>query len=54
MALRRKGFELIAARPFGDERPWSKMPRVTDSAQAPVRPAPRDATPRTEGLEIGD
>jgi hypothetical protein len=55
IALRRSGarFELSAARPGGDERPWSNMPRPADAEQMSVRPVPRDATPRADDLEIG-
>jgi competence protein ComEC len=57
IALRSKpdGFEMTAARPANEERPWSKMPRPAEAVQAPSRPSPsRDATPRADDLEIGD
>ena len=57
LALRWTGdrFELKAARPPGYERPWARAPREpAEAAQAPTRPAARDATPRTEDMEIGD
>jgi competence protein ComEC len=57
MALRWTGdrFEQSAARPPGYQRPWAPGHREpADAAQAPARPASRDATPRTEDLEIGD
>jgi competence protein ComEC len=47
-------FEQASARPPGYERPWARGPRDTAAAQAPARPAARDATPRTEDLEAGD
>lgn len=55
MALRWTGdhFEQRAARPRGYERPWARGPRV-ESEPATVRPAARDATPRSEDLEPGD
>lgn len=57
MALRWTGdrFEQSAARPLGYERPWARGPREpAEAAQAPTRPASRDATPRTDDLEAGD
>jgi len=57
MALRWTGerFELSAARPPGYERPWARSLREpVETAQTPTRPAARDATPRTDDLEIGD
>ena len=57
MALRWSGdhFEQSAARPPGYQRPWAPGQReAADAARAPARPASRDATPRTEDLEIGD
>jgi competence protein ComEC len=47
-----EGFTLRAARPRGYERPWAPAQRETQ--RAPVRPASRDATPRSEDLEAGD
>jgi competence protein ComEC len=57
MALHWTGdrFEQSAARPPGYERPWAREPLTTsESGPAPLRPAARDATPRTEDMEIGD
>ena len=57
MALRWTGdrFEQSAARRPGYERPWARSPREpAEAAQAPTRPASRDATPRTDDLEAGD
>jgi competence protein ComEC len=57
MALRWTGerFEVNAARPSGYERPWARgIAEPVTPTQAPTRPALRDATPRTEDLEIGD
>jgi competence protein ComEC len=57
MALRWTGerFEQSAARPPGYERPWARGPREpVEAAPASARPALRDATPRTDDLEIGD
>jgi competence protein ComEC len=57
IALTRDGsrWQLTAARPPGQERPWA---RTSASAPEPVRPAlrpaSRDATPRAEDLEAGD
>jgi competence protein ComEC len=56
-ALRWTGerFETSQARPAGYERPWAPAPRLPlEAGQAPVRPAPRDATPRVEDMEAGD
>jgi hypothetical protein len=48
-------FEQTSARPPGYERPWALPPRAAgDRSAAPVRPAARDATPRTEDMEEGD
>ena len=46
-------FEQTASRLSGYERPRSLPPRATSNT-APVRPAARDATPRSEDLEPGD
>ena len=57
IALRWSGnrFELSAARPRGYERPWARGPReAADTTQAPMPPAARDATPRTEDMEARD
>lgn len=50
------GFEAIAARPAGYDRPWSRaLPSPAEPVTQPtIRPAPRDATPRVEDLEPGD
>jgi competence protein ComEC len=56
-ALRWTGgrFEMTAARPPGYDRPWARAAKSEiDSTSVPVRPAARDATPRTEDLEPGD
>jgi competence protein ComEC len=57
ISLRRigEGFELVAARPPGEDRPWARSaPVSTEAARPTSRPAPRDATPRPEDLEAGD
>jgi competence protein ComEC len=58
ISLRRDGalWEISAARPPGYDRPWARaLPQPASVAPAqPVRPAPRDATPRVEDLEPGD
>lgn len=61
VALRRlgEGFELIAARPDGYDRPWAKALPPSDGAADSTRPNPapapsRDATPKEEDLEPGD
>lgn len=51
------GWEIAVARPSGQDRPWARaMPSPTDvTLTSPAaRPAPRDATPRMEDLEVGD
>jgi competence protein ComEC len=52
------GFVLTPARPPGYDRPWARaMPSVGEAAaaaRAPIRPVPRDATPREEDMEPGD
>ncbi|MGC1465540.1 MAG: competence protein ComEC, partial [Pseudolabrys sp.] len=55
MALRLEDnhFEQSAARPAGYERPWTRAPHAAKAVSA-TPPAPRDATPRTEDLEVGD
>jgi len=55
MALRWENdhFDQSAARPAGYERPWTRPPRAAKAVSA-TPPAPRDATPRTEDLEVGD
>jgi competence protein ComEC len=57
IALRRVGesYELTAARPPGQERPWARGSAVpAQLAQPATRPAARDATPRPADLEAGD
>ena len=63
MALYRAGtgFEAVAARPPGYDRPWARAQggiRPTaggsPSQPEPARPAGRDATPRAEDLGPGD
>jgi ComEC/Rec2-related protein len=51
MALRRNGdgFEIAAARPAGQDRPWALASALPDdTAAVATRPQPRDATPRPE------
>jgi competence protein ComEC len=57
MTLTRRGdgFELMAARPPGEDRPWARA--QTAPAEAPgstVAPRPLDASPRLQDLEAGD
>jgi competence protein ComEC len=48
-------FEQEAARPAGYERPWARPPRASAETASPaLRPASRDATPRTEDLSAED
>jgi competence protein ComEC len=57
LALRWTGdrFELKAARPPGYERPWARGPREPAGAiPTTLRPAARDATPKTEDLAPDD
>jgi competence protein ComEC len=59
MALRRKGegWEITAARPAGQDRPWAHGVATTEEttpATARQQTPPRDATPRPEDLEAGD
>jgi competence protein ComEC len=57
IALRRNGdgFEMTAARPAGQDRPWARATAVPEETALPTtRPQPRDATPRVEDLEAGD
>jgi competence protein ComEC len=50
-----KSFELEAARPPGEDRPWAHSTVSPAVAVRPTKPpAPRDATPRAEDLEAGD
>jgi competence protein ComEC len=57
IALRRNGdgFDLTAARPAGQDRPWARgaLP-PSEAAHSVTRPRPRDATPRPQDLEAGD
>jgi competence protein ComEC len=56
-ALRRdgQGWQITAARPPGQDRPWARvMAAPAETARPVVRPQPRDATPRLEDLEAGD
>jgi competence protein ComEC len=57
IALRRQGdgFEVTAARPAGQDRPWAPalaFPRGT--ASPIIGPRPRNSTPRLQDLEPGD
>ncbi len=62
MALHRsgQGFDVIATRPAGYDRPWARAPNVAQADEAPAigqpsMPArPRDATPNADDLEAGD
>jgi competence protein ComEC len=57
IALRRNGdgFEISAARPAGQVRPWARaLTAPVESSRTTTRPSLRDATPRTEDLEAGD
>jgi competence protein ComEC len=59
MALRRKGegWEITAARPAGQDRPWARGVATTEettTAAARQQTPTRDATPRPEDLEAGD
>ncbi len=59
VALTRSGdiFQITAARPSGYDRPWARAvpePSGETSTPASRRPAPRDATPREDELEVGD
>jgi competence protein ComEC len=57
VALRRVGesYDLTAARPPGQERPWARGSAVpTEPARPATRPSVRDATPRPADLEAGD
>ena len=57
MALRRngEGWDVKAARPAGQDRPWARAVALQEETATPVTPPqPRDATPRTEDLEAGD
>jgi competence protein ComEC len=51
------GFEAVAARPDGYDRPWARAPSRPAAASTTVTPsgaAPADATPRTDDLEPGE
>jgi competence protein ComEC len=58
IALRRNGdgFEIRAARPAGQDRPWARGSAALEetAAAAAMRSQPRDATPRADDLEAGD
>jgi len=58
MALKRNGdgWEITAARPAGQDRPWARGAGETETATPAARQQtqPRDATPRTEDMEAGD
>jgi competence protein ComEC len=57
IALQRVGemFQVIAARPTGQDRPWARGSAADETAPATAtRPQPRDATPKPEDLEAGD
>jgi competence protein ComEC len=57
IALKRDGmgFEISAARPSGQDRPWARAVAAAAETRAPAAPPqPRDATPRAEDLEAGD
>jgi competence protein ComEC len=57
ITLRQTGgrFELAAARPAGQERPWARGSVIPEeSARPAARPSARDATPRPSDLEAGD
>jgi len=46
-------FELSAARPPDDQRPWTRGARSVNDI-APARALTTDTTPKTENLEAGD
>jgi competence protein ComEC len=57
IALQRRDgtFDLTAARPAGQDRPWAGAQNAPTHAPGPaIRPRPRDATPSHENLEAGD
>jgi competence protein ComEC len=58
VSLRRtsNGWEMEAARPPGQDRPWARAkPGAADATSAiAARASPRDATPRPDDLEPGD
>ena len=61
VALRRvgQGFEMMATRPAGYDRPWARaLPAPNDTPEtgrsSATRRQPPDATPSTEDLEPGD
>src|SRR4051812_32264250 len=58
IALRENGdgFEIRAARPAGQDRPWARGSAALEetAAAAAMRSQPRDATPRADDLEAGD
>jgi competence protein ComEC len=57
IAVKRTGdsFDVTAARPAGQDRPWARSVSQPDEPARPVtRPQSRDATPKAEDLEAGD
>jgi competence protein ComEC len=56
LSLTRAGdrWEVTAARPAGQDRPWARALPGPGETPAMARPAPRDATPRIDDLEVGD
>ncbi len=57
LALYRNGssFDIVRARPIGQDRPWAKAQAVTDdAARQSIRPAARDATPPVDALDADD
>jgi competence protein ComEC len=50
-----RGFDITAARPPGQDRPWARgLVLPVETARPAARPQPRDATPRADDLEAGD
>jgi competence protein ComEC len=50
-----EGWEIVAARPSGHDRPWARAaPKNTAAVGSSSPPATNDATPRAEDLEAGD
>ncbi len=56
LALHRtgKGFEMVASRPAGYDRPWARAIAQTDTAQPSATSRTPDATPAVDDLEAGD